>query len=644
MLPRLSIALTLLSITPAFGGIPDSVSKTLRRHCVRCHGTEDANADVDLDALLGVPFADAELRTWESVIDQIRDGTMPPADEPPLTVPQRDEVVRWYRRSLSEVSAHPGYQKPRRLSAHEYRNTLHSVFGFPLTVAVIEAEQTDSETSLVMKLLPVDPPGPSGFKNDTSGNPLTTNVLEQYSYLIDNALERLFTNERDQLNSITGSNDAELNKENARRILRVFARRAFRRPVHDSDLDDGYAAIASSAEEELEQTLRSELKMLLLAPRFLFRGLMVDSTQTENGFRRVDDFELSQRLSYFLWADMPDDELFEVAAASKLNDDQTLTQQVERMLASPKARSLAEHLCVEWFALDEIDQVSNNPPVRDALKSQPIDYLHFLFTQNRPLNELVLSDYSFINPHTAKFYPGDRSNLTGYKRSKGIEIERVANQRVTLDQTSGHRGGLLTMPGVLAMNRGPILRGTWILERVLGEHLPEPPANVGSVPPRRPGSQLSFRQRFESHRSNPACASCHDKLDPLGFALQHYGDDGRYIPLGQTSKKRRKPADREPSSTETIDASGKLPSGETFNDFQELRQILVTSRREQVIRNIIERVLAYALCRKLTLQDRPTVDSIARKLRHHDATFGELIHAIVGSLPFRYTALRETSK
>lgn len=644
MILRLSIALTLLSITPAFGGVPDSISKTLRMHCVRCHGTEDANADVDLDALLGVPFGDAELRTWESVIDQIRDGTMPPADEPPLTGPQRDEVLRWYRRSLSEVSAHPGYQRPRRLSTHEYRNTLHSVFGFPLTMAVIEAEQTDSETSLVMKLLPVDPPGPSGFKNDTSGNPLTTNVLEQYSYLADNALERLFTDERDQLDSITGSNDAKLTKENARQILRVFSRRAFRRFVRDSELADGFAAIASSTEEELEPTLRSELKMLLIAPRFLFRGLMVDSTGAENGFRRVDEFELAQRLSYFLWADMPDDALFEVAAASKLNDDQMLTQQVERMLASPKARSLADHLCVEWFALDEIDQVSNNPPVRDALKSQPIDYLHFLFTQNRPLNELVFSDYSFINPHTAKFYRGDRSKLTGYKRSKGIEIERVANQRVTLDKTAGHRGGLLTMPGVLAMNRGPILRGTWILERVLGEHLPEPPANVGSVPPRTPGSQLSFRQRFESHRSNPACASCHDKLDPLGFALQHYGDDGQYIPLGQTTEKRRKPADREPSPTETIDASGRLPSGETFADFQELRQILVTSRREQVIRNIIKRVLAYALCRKLTLQDRPTVDSIAEKLRHHDATFGELIHAIVGSLPFRYTALRETSK
>ncbi|MEL6107965.1 MAG: DUF1592 domain-containing protein, partial [Planctomycetota bacterium] len=641
---RFWIAVFLFSFTPVAGEVPPSVSKTLQTHCVHCHGTVDANADVDLQALLHVPFANAELSTWESVIDQIRDGTMPPADEPGLSRPQRDELLRWYRSSLQNVSAHPGFRQPRRLSAHEYRNTLHSVFGFPLKVAVIEAEQTDTETSLVMKLLPEDPPGPSGFKNDTSGNPLTTHVLEQYSYLIDNALERLFTEERGRLAPMAGSNDAGLTKATARRILQSFARRAYRRPVTDSELIAAQTAITSSNDETLEETLRAELKTLLLAPRFLFRGLMAGSIEAENGFHRVDDFELAERLSYFLWADMPDEELLETAAQSSLTDDRVFTEQIERMLASPKARSLAENLGVEWFSLDEIDQVSNNPPVRDALKSQPIDYLHFLFTQNRPVNELVLSDYSFVNPHTAKFYPTDRAQLTNYKRSKGIEIERVSNQRITLDKTSGHRGGLLTMPGILAMNRGPILRGTWILERVLGEHLPDPPANVGVVPPRVPGSRLSFRERFESHRDNPACASCHDKLDPLGFALQHYGDDGRYLPLGQTLKKRRKPSDREPSPQEDIDASGQLPGGETFADFQELRQILVTSRRDQVVRNITERVLAYALCRQLTLQDRPTVDSIANQLRHHDATFGELIHAIARSLPFRFVALRETSK
>ena len=211
------------------------------------------------------------------------------------------------------------------------------------------------------------------------------------------------------------------------------------------------------------------------------------------------------------------------------------------------------------FSLNEIDHVSDNPPVRDALKSQPIDYLHYLFTRDRPLTELIDSTTTFINPHTAKYYPVDRKQMVAYKRVKGIEIEKVPNQQIKLKETANHRGGLLTMPGVLAMNRGPILRGTWILERILGDHLPDPPANVGQVPPNKRDEDLTFRQRFEIHRNNPACASCHDKIDPLGFGLQHYAVDGRFLPLGNTANKRKQKAP--PVDPDRLDSSGRLPSG-----------------------------------------------------------------------------------
>ncbi|MEO1528048.1 MAG: DUF1592 domain-containing protein, partial [Planctomycetota bacterium] len=579
---------------------------------------------------------------WESVVSQVRDETMPPADEAQPTADERKRLIEWYQSILRETEPHPGFHRPRRLSAHEYRNTLHSVFGFPLEVAVIEAEQTDAETSLVMKLLPTDPPGPSGFKNDTSANPLTRVVWEQYSYLIDNALDRLFGDRRDALRAIIGPVGTELTPQQARTVIVTFAERVFRRRVSDADLAEALDAIASADPDNRESTVRAELKTMLLSPRFLYRGLMMETQSSESRFPRVDDFELAQRLSYFLWADMPDQELLRLASESRLSEESVLRAQVKRMLASPKSRSLAEHLCLEWFSLDEIDHVSNNPPVRDALKSQPLDFLHDLFTQDRLLTELIVSERTFINPHTAKFYPGDRSQMTGYKRSKGIEIERVANQSITLEKTKDHRGGLLTMPGVLAMNRGPILRGTWMLERILGERLPEPPANVGSIPPRAPGEDRSFRERFEIHRANRACAVCHDKLDPLGFALQHYGNEGSYLPLGRVGKKRKneKTADPDPA---TLDASGALPSGERFADFSELRQILVTSRREQVVRNIVERTLAYALCRKLTLQDRATIDNMVLRLNRPDATYGDLIHLITECLPFRHTAFRETT-
>ena len=290
------------------------------------------------------------------------------------------------------------------------------------------------------------------------------------------------------------------------------------------------------------------------------------------------------------------------------------------MLASPRARSLAEVFAVEWFTLNEIEHVSNNPPHMVAMKSQPIDYMHFLFTEDRPLLELIDSDTTFTNPFTARHYGADSRQMKRYRKQKGIEVEIVPNQKISLEQTKV-RGGIITMPGVLAMNRGPIIRGTWVLERILGEELPEPPANVGQVPPNRGGQKLSFRERFEQHRSNPTCAVCHDKIDPLGFALQSFGNGGEF---------RQNPED---------DTAGRLPSGETFDDIMGLKEILTTSQRESVVRNIVKRTMSYALCRRLHVYDRPTVEAIVGKMLETNGTWRDLFHEIANSIPFRETIL-----
>ena len=285
---------------------------------------------------------------------------------------------------------------------------------------------------------------------------------------------------------------------------------------------------------------------------------------------------------------------------------------------------------------------SDNPPIRVAWKSQPLDFMHFLFTQDRPLVEMIDSDVAFINPHTSRMYGADAKQMKKYKRGQGIEIEIVENQRIRLEHAS-ERGGVLTMPGILAMNRGPILRGTWMLERILGDHLPDPPANVGQVQPNRKGESLTFRERFEQHRDNEACAVCHDKIDPLGFALQTFDSNGQYVlaknyRLSGKQKKAGKKAD--PSQ---IDTAGKLPSGQTFADIKELKQALLTSEREAVIRNIVQRTMAYALCRKLELFDRPTVDEVTRKMNNDKSTWRDLFHEIAGSLPFQETILSKTA-
>ena len=185
--------------------------------------------------------------------------------------------------------------------------------------------------------------------------------------------------------------------------------------------------------------------------------------------------------------------------------------------------------------------------------------------------ELIDSRTDFANSLTAKFYGPDRKRIPSRRGRKGIELEAVPLTKITLGETP-ERGGLLTMPGILAMNRGPVQRGNWMLERILGVHLPEPPPDVGQVEPNRRGEKLSFRQRFEKHRSNPTCAVCHDRIDPLGFALQAYDDKGAFTRAGD------------------IDTAGQLPDGEKFEDFAGLKRILLTSHKEPIIRKLVKEI------------------------------------------------------
>ncbi len=598
----------------------------LQQHCLECHGGQDeAAGDVDLAALNTPDEIDAQYGVWETALRLVDEGAMPPEDRPRLSAAEQETLQRWYDdRFVRSVEAHPGFFRPRRLSAHEYRNTLRSLFGFDLKVAIIEAEQTVAETSLVMKLLPLDPPGPSGFKNDTSTNPLTSNAWDQYVYLIDTAIQKLFQPaQRAQLEAYTGAITGDhMTVAQGEQLIRKIARRAFRRPVRDERLTDSLAALQGKQGPALEAAVQQELTVLLMSPSFLYRGLLIDLPQ--GAVTRVDDHELAERLSYFLWADMPDTRLMELAAAGRLSDPEVYAAEIERLLTSPRARNLASDFATQWLSLDQITKVSNNPPVAHALRQQPIDFIHYLFAEDRPLIELIDSRTTFANHHTAKFYPRDRKQLARYRKQKGIEVEAVPNQRLTLEHVQ-QRGGLLTMPGVLAMNRGPVLRGTWMLERILGRHLPDPPADVGQVPSSPPGENLTFRERFEQHRSKPSCAVCHDQIDPLGFAMQAYDAEGKFI--GDSNKGKR------------LDTAGRLPSGEAFDDYQGLKTILVTSQRKPVIRNIVRRTLAFALCRKLERGDAPAVNRIVETLDAEEGSFQQLVHLIATSLPFTHTVL-----
>jgi cytochrome c553 len=605
-------------------GFEKDVRPIIEHSCIKCHGGEKVKGKVDFSKILTQADADAHFDLWETVESVLEAGEMPPEDEPPLSEADQKAIITWYRQRLeAPVEALPGDFRPRRLSGPEYRNTLRSLFGFDLKVAVAKAEQTVAgEESLVLKLLPTDPPGASGFVNDTRSARLSSVILDEYSHLSDAALETLFS-------KIKRETAAGFSMAQAETLIRSFVPRAMRRPVSGEQVDKMIAALDGKDGEALIAATKFELKAVLMSPAFLYRGILMEGTPGKQ--QPVDPFELAERLSYFLWEDMPDEELAKAAANGSLSTPEALAGQVERMLLSPKARSLAESFGVQWLGLESLDELLQSDPIRlHALKTQPVDFLHYLFTEDRPVMEIIDSKITFVNQGTSGFYGKDRQRMTRYATTKGIERQTTPNQRLTLVDAEG-RGGILTMPGILTMNEGPIQRGTWMLRQILGEQLGDPPADTPPIEPSPRGLNLSFRERFEIHRSNVTCARCHEKIDPLGFAFEAYDKNGQYL-LASDRKKGNK-------ESAPINASGKLPSGEAFEDFAQLKSIFLTSQRETIVRNIVVRTLSYALCRKLERRDQPTVETITKNLCENNGTWKSLFIQIARSLPFRETII-----
>ena len=613
-----------------------AVRPILQRYCVECHGGDKVKGKVDFSGIRTEEDVDTRFELWETVVEMVSAGEMPPEDKPQLPEKEKQLVLDWYEERLAApVTARPGFFQPRRLSGPEYRNTLRSLFGFDLEVVIAEAQQTVAgEKSLVLKLLPKDPPGASGFVNDTHGAALSPVIWEQYSFLSEAALEKLFApKQRSQLGELMGVELPvgwrleDLSGEQVEKLLRRFVSRAFRRPVPESRHMAVLDRVRGKSGQELLKALKFEMKAVLLSPPFLYRGLLMPG---KPGLQQpVDSFELAERLSYFLWEDRPDDELTELAQKGLLSDERVLVDQVERMLKVPAARSLAESFGVQWLGIANLDELISNPITNHALRTQPVLFLDYLFTEGRPVMELIDSQTTFINTGVSGFYGADRGRMKLHPKPKGIERQTTPFGRFTLEEATW-RGGILTMPGILTMNRGPIQRGTWLLRRVLGERLGEPPADIPPVKPSPPGEKLTFRERFERHRSDVSCARCHEKIDPVGFALDGYDVNGRFLLQGNGGKGRPR-----------IDTSGKLPSGETFKDYAGLKQIFLTSQRERIVRNAVERTLSYALCRKVTRNDYPVIDGITEKIVERNGTWKDLFVEVVKSLPFRETIIRQ---
>ncbi|MFN7920317.1 MAG: DUF1592 domain-containing protein [Bryobacteraceae bacterium] len=411
----------------------------------------------------------------------------------------------------------------------------------------------------------------------------------------------------------------------AARVLERIASRAYRRPLRAGELDRLLALYDRSAQrgDPFEERVKLALQAVLLSPHFLFR---IEGEPDKPGQQPLSSFELATRLSYFLWATMPDDELWTVASADRLRDPAVLAAQVDRMLADPRSRAFANSFIGQWLGTKDVGgrlapavaavQHFYTPDVAADLREEPVMLFHHLLTENRSLLELLTADYTFMTERMVKFYELE-GKVSGIS-SNGFHYVKWPDDR---------RAGVLGMGSVLAMTShyqetSPVLRGVWVLETILGVQAPSPPPDV---PPLETGrkSGLSARQKLEKHRQNPSCAACHNLIDPAGFALENFDWMGRW---------RDKEANGQP-----VDAAALMPTGETVTGPVELRKALL-AKREVFLRTLSGKVLGYALGRSLEDSDHCTIQHLVEKLSADGYKARTLIREVALSTPFRFHA------
>jgi len=577
----------------------------LQKHCWDCHNARKAKGGVRLDGFTNLASIYRQPKLWETAVRQVEERLMPP--ESRKVQPSQEE-----RLALSEglrdlldnpapgvIRLDPGPKIAHRLSRTEYNHTVRDLLGVGLRPA-------DD--------FPADGGGGGGFDNNASTLFVPPLLLEKYLMAAEEVLaaaapEALFRHPVTWYRSETAAATGD---------LRDLARRAWRRPVSAPEIArllEFYQQTRRRGADSRTATLAAA-KAVLVSPNFLFRIEKDPPGQTPAA---IDDHALASRLSYFLWASMPDATLFALADAGRLSQPKVLEAQVMRMLADPKARALSEQFVGQWLGIRTLGSVAApdphkfpefTPALREAMMTEPTEFFAGLVRENRSLLELLDSDYAWVNADLARHY-----GMPGVNGSTFIRVS-LSDRR---------RGGVTGMAAVLTQTSypqrtSPVLRGKWLLEEVFGTPPPPPPPLVATLSPNDEKSEgLTFRQRLEKHRKDPNCAACHARLDPLGFALENFDPIGRW---------------RTQVSGESVDASGELPGGVVIVGPEALKQVLL-ERKQLFLRHLTEKMLAYALGRGVEYYDIPAVKRITEAVASDGHRAPKLILEIVRSEPFR---------
>jgi hypothetical protein len=405
----------------------------------------------------------------------------------------------------------------------------------------------------------------------------------------------------------------------ARQILEPLALRAYRRPVTAEEIDDLalLVSLAQSRGDTFEAGIRVALQAILVSPKFLFR-IERDPPGSPRQGHPVSDIELASRLSFFLWSSMPDDALLRQAEQGRLHEPAVLHAEVKRMLADPKSREFVESFAGQWLQTRNLDVMKPDAGIfpefdyhlREAMRTETRMFFDAVLREDRSVLDFLDGRFTFLNERLAKHY--------------GIEGVTGPEFRKYDWNNDSRRSGVLTQASVLTVssypNRtSPVIRGKWVLDNLLNSPPPPPPPDVPALEEEGIGTTVSMREQLEKHRANALCASCHARMDPLGFSLENYDAIGRW---------------RAMDGRFPVDASGVLPDGTSIAGPDDLKGVL-RADAPSFVRALSEKMLTYALGRGLEAYDRPAIREITERVERNEYRFSELILAVVDSAPFR---------
>ncbi|MGL4555742.1 MAG: DUF1592 domain-containing protein [Gemmataceae bacterium] len=597
------LASALLVLCAADPTYERDVAPLVAKYCLRCHAADKKRGGIVLDRDKGDAAVRKNRALWERVGDSLREGVMPPEGAKKPTAAEMALIDRWLDAVVFKDACtgprDPGRVTLRRLNRAEYNNTIRDLVGLDFKPA---------------KDFPADDVG-YGFDNIGDVLSLPPLLMEKYLAAADDIVERAWADPaaRKKIFPLPPLPTPLRNRDATPRNLRHFATRAWRRPATDDEVQRllYLTRTARDAGDPPEVGQRLALKAVLSSPSFLFR---VEADPKETG--PVSEWELATRLSYFLWSSTPDQELSDLAEKGKLRAPGVIEAQVARMLKSPKSAALADNFAMQWLNLRSLPSFSPDPKrfpgVNAALLNDMTQETRRFFLHVKDADASVLDflagEYTFVNEALAKHY--------GLKGVTGREFREVSLKGTP-------RSGVLTHASVLAVTSNPtrtspVKRGKWVLENVLGTPPPPPPPDVPELV--EEGELTgSVREQMEQHRKDPSCASCHARMDPLGFGYENFDAVGRW---------------RTRDGKHAVDASGVLPDGSRFSGPAELRTVLL-AKKDQFARCLVDKMLTYATGRGTERSDRCFTEQIAKRLAAGGYKFSVMVTEIVKSDPFQ---------